>query len=116
VASTAIPGIFPPVLVEGQLLVDGALVDRVPISTALKLGAKTIVIFDSSFPCEVTKVPAGYLPRLIHMLTILMQQQPLKTLSDCSEKDVAILYLPSPCPQVVLPHDFSQAAKLIDDG
>lgn len=43
-ASTAIPSIFPPVLVDGELYVDGGLVNNVPISRAVSLGATHIFV------------------------------------------------------------------------
>ncbi len=43
-ASCAIPGIFPPVRgPQGRLLIDGALADNVPVSTALARGAQRVV-------------------------------------------------------------------------
>ena len=39
-ASYALPGIFPPVLIGGRWLVDGALVNPVPVSAARALGAR----------------------------------------------------------------------------
>jgi NTE family protein len=43
-ASTALPGIFPPVQVDGELLVDGGVVNNVPISRAVSLGATRIYV------------------------------------------------------------------------
>jgi NTE family protein len=42
-ASYALPGIFPPVLVGGRWLVDGALVNPVPVSAARALGARLVI-------------------------------------------------------------------------
>jgi NTE family protein len=42
-ASYALPGIFPPVLIGGRWLVDGALVNPVPVSAARALGARLII-------------------------------------------------------------------------
>lgn len=44
IASTALPGIFPPVLVDGELFVDGGVVNNVPISRAVELGATRIYV------------------------------------------------------------------------
>ena len=38
-ASTAIPGIFPPVRIEGEVLMDGAIANNTPILAAAKFGA-----------------------------------------------------------------------------
>lgn len=42
-ASYALPGVFPPVRVGGRWLVDGALVNPVPVSAARALGARLVI-------------------------------------------------------------------------
>ncbi len=42
-ASYALPGIFPPVQLDGRWLVDGALVNPVPVSAARVLGARLVI-------------------------------------------------------------------------
>lgn len=42
-ASYALPGVFPPVLKDGTWLVDGALVNPVPISVCRALGARLVI-------------------------------------------------------------------------
>lgn len=42
-ASSSIPGIFPPVEVEGHLLVDGGWVNQLPVDTARALGADFVL-------------------------------------------------------------------------
>ena len=49
-ASAAVPGLYEPVAWEGRLLVDGGLVDDVPILSARELGADIIVAVDVSHP------------------------------------------------------------------
>jgi NTE family protein len=45
-ASIAIPGVFSPVLRDGQLLVDGGLVNPVPVSLCRALGADIVIAVD----------------------------------------------------------------------
>lgn len=45
-ASTAIPGIFRPVELDGRLLVDGVVVNNVPASVARALGADLVIAVD----------------------------------------------------------------------
>ncbi len=42
-ASSALPGVFPPVRVNGRLLVDGGWVDVVPLKAARALGAEVLI-------------------------------------------------------------------------
>jgi NTE family protein len=47
-ASYALPGIFPPVLLDGRWLVDGALVNPVPVSAARVFGARLVIAVNLS--------------------------------------------------------------------
>ena len=48
-ASAAIPGIFPPVRVNGQILVDGGALESASIDTAIRLGARRIFVLDAGY-------------------------------------------------------------------
>ncbi|HJT38171.1 MAG TPA: patatin-like phospholipase family protein, partial [Actinomycetota bacterium] len=54
IATTALPGIFPPVLIEGELYVDGGIVNNVPISVAVELGARRIYVLTCGAPKPTT--------------------------------------------------------------
>jgi len=43
-ASCAVPGLLPPVEVDGQHYFDGGLVDSIPVGRALALGARTVYV------------------------------------------------------------------------
>jgi NTE family protein len=45
-ASSAIPGILPPVAINGRTLIDGGWVDKVPVLPAFKLGADVVIAVD----------------------------------------------------------------------
>lgn len=47
-ASSAIPGVFEPVLLDGKLLVDGGVVDNIPVDVAREKGADLVVAVDIS--------------------------------------------------------------------
>lgn len=51
-ASSAIPGILPPVQWNGRLLIDGGWVDKVPVLPAFKLGADVVIAVDISAALE----------------------------------------------------------------
>lgn len=53
-ASTAIPGIFPPVVIDNRELVDGGLVSMVPVLQTFSLGADIVVAVDVSASLEET--------------------------------------------------------------
>jgi NTE family protein len=43
-ASTAVPGLFPPVEIDGKHYVDGGLVDSIPVGRAVELGATQLFV------------------------------------------------------------------------
>lgn len=45
-ASTCIPGIFKPVKIDGKLLVDGGVVENVPVKTIKDMGARKVIAVD----------------------------------------------------------------------
>lgn len=47
-ASSAIPGFVPPVKWRGKLLIDGGVVDKLPINVAINLGADQVLAVDVS--------------------------------------------------------------------
>jgi NTE family protein len=48
-ASGAIPGVFPPVTIEGHVYVDGGALDNASIETALMLGARRVFVLDVGY-------------------------------------------------------------------
>lgn len=54
-ASSAIPGILPPVRHDGRVMVDGGWVDKVPILPAFHLGADVVIAVDISAELEDTR-------------------------------------------------------------
>lgn len=59
-ASIAIPGIFPPVRINGELMVDGGVVEEVPVEAAFWMGADKIIAVET--PEEIGKrdFPTGF--------------------------------------------------------
>jgi NTE family protein len=49
-ASTAVPGVFSPVAHEGRFLIDGGIVDKVPVDVVIEMGATAAVAVDTGAP------------------------------------------------------------------
>ena len=45
-ASTCVPGIFKPIDIDNKMLVDGGIVENVPVKTVRKMGAEFIIAVD----------------------------------------------------------------------
>lgn len=43
-ASAAVPGLLPPVEVDGEHYIDGGIVDSIPVGRAVRLGARTVYV------------------------------------------------------------------------
>lgn len=114
-ASSAIPGVFPPVEIGGRVLADGAISAHVPVLQAASLGAASMVVLDTGYPCTLSELPRGLVPSVIHLLNLMLQHQSVASLSLLGSR-LPILYLPSPCPLGVAPYDFSQATRLVESG
>ncbi|MCL4479070.1 MAG: patatin-like phospholipase family protein [Deltaproteobacteria bacterium] len=56
-ASSAIPGILPAIKKDDTLLVDGSLIDTVPIRYAKQLGADIVIAVDVSSPLDPVQKP-----------------------------------------------------------
>lgn len=56
-ASLSVPGIFTPVRKNGQILVDGGLVNPVPVTTARSMGADFIIAVDINYGIVAGKEP-----------------------------------------------------------
>ncbi len=63
-ASTSIPMVFPPKAMDGRLLIDGAVVDPLPVDVAIRDGADVIVAMAFDLP---------YRPRLKSMAAVQEQ-------------------------------------------
>lgn len=81
-ASTAIPGIFRPVEHHGRMLVDGGVVENVPVATTRDLGARYIISVDLNAKHEYGE-PSNILNVLLNSFHFMMkastQQQTAKT-------------------------------------
>jgi NTE family protein len=112
-ASAAIPGVFPPVTVDGHQLVDGGVANNTPISHAIDAGATTVYVLPTGYACALHGAPRGALGMALQSITLLVQQ---RLIADVARyQDTADLrVLPPLCPLTVSPVDFSHTGELID--
>jgi NTE family protein len=111
-SSTAIPGVFPPVPIDGRMLVDGAVALESPIAVAIRLGATRLIVAPCGFPCAGAMVPAHALGRAMHAITLLGCRQLRQDYERyCATIEMCIV--PPLCPLGQSPYDYSRAAELI---
>lgn len=111
-ASSAIPGVYPPVHLDGRVLYDGGVLANVPIRQALAMGAKSLVVLDCAFPGHLPTVPETLAETLLFWATLSMRNQAVLEV-ELASANVPVLYLPGPPVQPVTPLDFSHTAELI---
>ncbi|RLI67833.1 MAG: patatin-like phospholipase family protein [Candidatus Gerdarchaeota archaeon] len=113
-ASAGIPAVFPPLSMHERFLVDGGVVNNAPISTAVRLGAKRVVVFPIGLPPE-NQEPKNYLQILIRSLIYLLNRQ-LASDIQLYKDTVELIIVPPPTTLEIKPHDFSASGTLVDEG
>jgi NTE family protein len=95
-AATALPGVFPPVMIEGRYYWDAGSVANVPLQAAIGRGAASLVVLDAGGVCHFDAPPRGIPDALIASVTTAMHQRVLIEAPAVAEK-MPLLYLPRPC-------------------
>ena len=113
IASAAVPGVFPPVDVAGQQLVDGAVASVSPLTVARGLAAQRIVVLPCGFACAASTVPRHAVGRAMHAITLLGSRQLRQDLQGPQGTSHTHV-VPPLCPLNRSPYDYSGPAELID--
>lgn len=111
-ASAAIPGIFPHVEIDGQMLMDGAIAANTPIRAAADLGASRIIVLPTGYSCAVKEPPKGAIARTLHAINLLIAWQLIRDL-DLVPDEIDVTVVPTLCPLTVSPYDFSASHRLM---
>jgi len=114
VAASAVPGLFPPVRVEGAVLVDGGVVARAPVLEALDGGARTPrVIVVQSYGAREAGPPPTTLRRVLEEAfetAMVHQIRRDVELARLKYPDVELQLLVPTAPLGLRPLDFEDAA------
>jgi NTE family protein len=112
-ASSAIPGVFPPVAIKGRELVDGGVCSNTPIAAAVRLGATDVIVLPTGFACALRKPPRGWIGQTIHALSLLVARQLVHDIERFAPQ-VRICVVPALCPLEVSSYDYGHCAALIE--
>jgi NTE family protein len=74
-ASAAMPGVFPPVSVDGELLIDGGVCDNVPVTPAVEMGATTVYVIDATARNHAIRPLARPIDHLLHAFALARSQR-----------------------------------------
>ncbi|MEY2853239.1 MAG: hypothetical protein RL030_371 [Pseudomonadota bacterium] len=111
-ASMSVPGVFAPVRLDGRLLVDGGVVDNVPIDEARRLGAQRLIVSRVGTPLlteEQLTSPLAVSEQMTHMLMKRIVEEQLATLGPDDELIVPDL-------ADITSQDFNRSAQAIRLG
>jgi NTE family protein len=112
-ASAAIPLVYPPVEINGRLLIDGGVASNTPIASAVTLGATRILVLPTGFACACTLPPQSLVARALHTLNLMSMRQLVRDIA--LHQAHARIYVAAPlCPLGVSVFDFSQTHSLIE--
>lgn len=111
-ASAAIPGVFPPVELDGRRLVDGAVSSATPIAAAIRLGAQRIVVLPCGFTCVDAAVPRHPLGRAMHAITLIGARR-LRQDWEYHRDRARLCIVPPLCPLTCSAYDYSRGAELV---
>jgi NTE family protein len=115
IATTALPGIFPPVLIEGELYVDGGVVNNVPISVAVEHGARKIYVLTCGAPKPTTteiRRPLDVLLQAFAHSRAARVDVDLRRFADVAD----IRFVTPPAPPAIRFNDTSHTARLMAEG
>ena len=89
-ASMSAPGVLAPVEINGRLLVDGGLVDNLPVRLAREMGVDVLIVVDVSFPLAARDGLASPLDVTNQMIGIMVRSRTLETKAALGRDDVLI--------------------------
>lgn len=89
-ASMAVPGAFAPVKHDGRTLVDGGIVNNIPIDVAREMGVDRLIIVDVGQPLAPADSVQSSVQVLVQMVSGMMRDRSQQSLSRMAEGDVLI--------------------------
>jgi NTE family protein len=93
-ASTAMPGVFPPVEIGGKRYIDGGVVNNVPIAPAATMGARTIYVLNSTSNRQQRRPLNRPIDYMLHAFTLARSQRYVIEQAFLTER-VRLVLLPS---------------------
>lgn len=107
-ASSAIPGVFNPVDFQGKLLVDGGVIDNIPISVARERGADLVIAVD------ISENVINY--NITNLVDVMLQAVSIMAAENVKYKRKEADVLISPAVGSVGMLDFTQKKKCMQAG
>jgi NTE family protein len=107
-ASISIPGIFVPEKLNGRLLVDGGVVDRVPVSVVKEMGADIIIAIDVSHVKTNAEITSIY--------DVIMQSLDIMQMELVTHREIASDFMIRPRVEMYSSRAFTNIEEIIKIG
>jgi NTE family protein len=111
-ASAAIPSVFPPVELDGHVLMDGGVVNNTAISVAGDLGADVIYVLPTGYACALPHPPGSALGMALHAGSLAIQRRLVADVGVWQHR-CTLRVVPPLCPVSVWPTDFGHTQELM---
>lgn len=89
-ASMSVPGFFPPVEIDGKLLVDGGVANNLPVDVARAMGAEVLIVVDIPTVLKKRDRLKTSVDIAGQMLSVLIQQNSLGQIASLGPRDILI--------------------------
>ncbi|HZU80685.1 MAG TPA: patatin-like phospholipase family protein, partial [Acidimicrobiales bacterium] len=115
-ASSALPGVFPPVQVDGIEMIDGGVINNVPVSHAVAAGATDIfVLVCGPRLSDIDSFGPRPIDRVFSALALARKARVLHDLDNLPD-DVEAAVIPGPSMGRIFYSDLSRTEELVDRG
>ncbi|AHL75885.1 membrane protein [Stutzerimonas stutzeri] len=111
-ASMSIPAVFAPVEIEGRLLVDGGMVDNIPMDVARDMGVDRLIVVDIGTPLQPREQLLTVVDVLNQSITMMTRRNSEAQLATLRQEDLLV----QPMLAGFGSTDFGRTEALIDAG
>ena len=111
-ASMSIPAVFAPVELEGRLLVDGGMVDNIPLDIVREMGVDVAIVVDIGTPLRSRKELTTVVDVLNQSITLMTRRNSEEQLASLHRNDILV----QPPLSSFGVTDFGRAQEMIDAG
>ena len=114
-ASAAVPGLFPPVVIDGRDYIDGGVAANVPIRQAVAFGARSVLVLDASPSTPASALPRSLVGSLLLSSSLMLRNQKAAAVEHLGD-GYQLATIPSATPPDLGSFDFSRTDELIAEG
>ncbi|MDU9389082.1 patatin-like phospholipase family protein [Pseudomonas sp. zfem002] len=111
-ASMSIPAVFAPVELDGRLLVDGGMVDNIPLDIVREMGVDVAIVVDIGTPLRNRKQLGTVVDVLNQSITLMTRRNSEEQLAALRREDILI----QPPLASISATDFGRAEEMMEAG